>query len=220
VASEMTSFKSRRLMRACPVGGVAEDASTRAMAAMQFVNQSSRKAVPKAQQDAFEHICGNDNNEQATERQTAGSRAAAANLCDKTIPRAKDNCLYAQRHLPPQQKAFASTTNSICQHNQTHLSDDLPTHSKAFAPTTKGICPHNQRHLPPQPNSRALAPTTKLTCFHNAWTFCVEKFHTQQKCQPQHKKPNGICQHYQGHVPTHSMAFAPTTKLTYLQESL
>jgi hypothetical protein len=125
-----------------------------------------------------------------------------------------------QRQLPPRTMAFASTTNSICQHNQTHLSDDLPTHSKAFAPTTKGICPHNQRHLPPQPNSRALAPTTKLTCFHNAWTFCVEKFHTQQKCQPQHKKPNGICQHYQGHVPTHSMAFAPTTKLTYLQESL
>jgi len=134
-----------------------------------------------------------------------------------THSKAKDNCFHAQRHLLPQRKVFASTTNGICPHNQSHL----PTLSRTFAPTTKGICLHNARHLPPTfMPLKVFAPTTKLTCLHNARTFCVEKLHTQQKRQPRDKTPNGICQHYQRHLPTHSMTFAPTTKLTHFQESL
>jgi len=76
-----------------------------------------------------------------------------------------------QRHLPPQSKAFASTTPGICLQTlrtQRHLptktrrdmeglqlftpwshQTHLPTHSKAFTLTTKGVCLHNARHLPP-----------------------------------------------------------------------
>jgi len=57
--------------------------------------------------------------------------------------------LHNKWHLPPQQKASASTLNNgICLHNKRHL----PPHQMAFANTTKGIYPRTHRHSHPQLN--------------------------------------------------------------------
>jgi len=77
-----------------------------------------------------------------------------------------------QRHLTPQPKALASTTQGIClqnSHTQTNLptktrrdmegfqlftpwshQTHLPTHTKVFDRATKGVCLHNARHLRPK----------------------------------------------------------------------
>ena len=75
--------------------------------------------------------------------------------------------------------------------------------SKAIAST------HN---LPPQ--QMAFASTTKGICLH------TKQWHLHPQRKAFASTPNGIRQHNQRHLPTHSKAYAPTTKLASLQENL
>jgi len=110
-----------------------------------------------------------------------------------------------QRQLPPRTTASASTTKGICLHNKRHLQ----TQPKTSAHALQGICPHNQRHLSPQ--RKAFASTIHALQGQRQLPPCTNAF-ASTICQKAFAATaDGICQHNQRHLPTHSKAFAPTT---------
>ena len=130
-----------------------------------------------------------------------------------------------QRHLPPQPRAFTSTTQGICLQNsrtQWHLpakirrdmevfqlvtpwshQTHLPTHSKAFAPTTKGAYLHNARHLPSK-FTHSMAFARQDPAWHGGFSTCYSMI-TPNISTHAHK---GICPHNQRRLPPPRKAFA------------
>ena len=122
----------------------------------------------------------------------SGAAATPAQRCDP-IDCIKYLPAYARMHISTYthlhdlacyntSKAYSSTTNGICYHNQRHL----PPWPMAFANKIKGICSRTLRHLPPTP--KAFAFTIEGVCLHHGIdphmytvTPCMLKWHLPHK---------------------------------------